>query len=61
MFYTESDIKWEGKKFAVIYCRSRKRHEVLCNGITHSEVYGWGTESACIRTAERLERYAHRF
>lgn len=54
----ELDIKWEGKKFFVIYSRERKRFEVCKNGVTAAEVYGHGEELACIRTARKLDRYA---
>jgi len=55
----EKDIKWEGKQFFVIYSPERKRYEVCRNGVTCADVYGHGEEAACIRTAQKLDRYAH--
>jgi hypothetical protein len=60
--YKESDIKWEGKRFSVIFNAHLKRFEVLKSCITHAEVQGWGQdEAAVIRCAQRLDKYAKPF
>jgi hypothetical protein len=59
--YTESDIKYEGKCFFVIWHKARQRFEVCKKGVTHALVVGWNVNLApCVSTAERLETYLNK-
>ena len=58
MAFKESDIKYEGKNFFVLWNGKLKRFDLCKRLITHAYVVGHGANmEAAIRTAKRLELY----